>query len=392
MRPLYNVLQKYLSSSYVESQHLYIGSVENFRKRFSSCFKDTLGADIGISYYRHIVIHYMRNSINDFYKDNEGMKEKIQVILSDLAAHSQQTDLRNYATTSITNSFMISENELYYVKKVCSVWHQLIGMTRKIPESSNNPSISVKKNDLKSVAVNVMKSPYCSPIKYDKETDALVLLKRHTSFTHFKSKEQYQAITHCMYGKKDLFLTLPTGGGKSLVYLLPALSRPDQIQLVIVPLQSLIRDIMLVAQHYQLSCTQFSNDTQKPTSLVIVHMNVDGFSVQSLKRFIGKNYSKINAIFFDEAHLLCSWNNLMGTDDLIGLRGNLDIKLVFISATLPLTTIEKISRMMCLEEYDVIQKFDDNPKMRYEVFLWSYLIKHYFLLTALKIQPYSFNY
>lgn len=59
-------------------------------------------------------------------------------------------------------------------------------------------------------------------------------------FTDFKSPEQEEAI-RAMLTEKDLLALMPTGGGKSLVFQLPALLR-EGLTLVISPLVALMRD------------------------------------------------------------------------------------------------------------------------------------------------------
>ena len=52
--------------------------------------------------------------------------------------------------------------------------------------------------------------------------------------------QQAHAITSILNGK-DCFINIPTGGGKSLLYMLPAISQPG-ITIVIVPILALISD------------------------------------------------------------------------------------------------------------------------------------------------------
>src|ERR1043166_5010747 len=65
------------------------------------------------------------------------------------------------------------------------------------------------------------------------------LLKQHFGFTSFRPLQE-QIIRDALAGR-DVFALLPTGGGKSLCFQLPALARPG-LTLVVSPLISLMKD------------------------------------------------------------------------------------------------------------------------------------------------------
>ena len=65
------------------------------------------------------------------------------------------------------------------------------------------------------------------------------LLKKYWGFEQFRPY-QHEAITS-LTGRKDVVLVLPTGGGKSLCYQLPALALPGTA-VVISPLLALMKD------------------------------------------------------------------------------------------------------------------------------------------------------
>src|SRR5512145_1279742 len=71
------------------------------------------------------------------------------------------------------------------------------------------------------------------------EHDLLALLKRYFGFTSFRPLQE-EIIRDVLAGR-DVFALLPTGGGKSLCYQVPAVVRPG-LTLVVSPLIALMKD------------------------------------------------------------------------------------------------------------------------------------------------------
>ena len=69
--------------------------------------------------------------------------------------------------------------------------------------------------------------------------DALELLKKHWNYDTFRGLQK--EIIESVLAQKDTFAQLPTGGGKSICYQIPALAQ-EGLTLVISPLVSLIKD------------------------------------------------------------------------------------------------------------------------------------------------------
>ena len=70
-------------------------------------------------------------------------------------------------------------------------------------------------------------------------------LKSNWSFDDFREGPQQEAINALIDNSKDLLLRLPTGGGKSIVFHLPALLRTsytNRLAVVITPLRALMDD------------------------------------------------------------------------------------------------------------------------------------------------------
>src|SRR5688572_18793472 len=85
----------------------------------------------------------------------------------------------------------------------------------------------------------------------------LSLLKQYFGFTSFRPLQQ-EIIRDALAGK-DVFALLPTGGGKSLCFQLPALARPG-LTVVVSPLIALMKDQVDALQASGVAAT-FLNST-----------------------------------------------------------------------------------------------------------------------------------
>ena len=74
------------------------------------------------------------------------------------------------------------------------------------------------------------------------EATLLEVLKRRFGHNGFRSAHQRAAISCLLAGKHDVFVSMPTGSGKSLIFQLPGVIAERKVTIVVSPLIALIRD------------------------------------------------------------------------------------------------------------------------------------------------------
>ncbi|AUC15994.1 DNA helicase RecQ [Tenacibaculum sp. SZ-18] len=142
-----------------------------------------------------------------------------------------------------------------------------------------------------------------------------LLQKLKSNFGYDSFRLQQQKIVENILTKKDTLVIMPTGGGKSICFQLPALCF-DGITLVISPLIALMKDQVDSLKANGISATYFnssqSSEEQQSVFDAVVNKKVKLLyvapeSLPFLQNILNQNY--ISCIAIDEAHCISSWGH-----------------------------------------------------------------------------------
>src|SRR5580698_4615587 len=147
------------------------------------------------------------------------------------------------------------------------------------------------------------------------EKSGLELLKRYFGFTSFRPLQR-EIIGDTLAGR-DVFALLPTGGGKSLCFQLPALLRPG-LTLVVSPLIALMKDQVDAMQAAGVGATFLNSHLESSVAhhrLRGLHQHEYRLLYVAPERLMLPGFLddlqkwNVNLIAVDEAHCISEWGH-----------------------------------------------------------------------------------
>ena len=205
---------------------------------------------------------------------------------------------------------------------------------------------------------------------------ALQILQTTFGFSHFR--EPQQAIIEAVVAGNDAFVLMPTGGGKSLCYQIPALVRPG-CGVVISPLIALMQDQVSALQQLGIRAS-FLNSTLDPQSAAAVEEALLNGELDLLYLAPERlNQTRTSALLesaalslfaIDEAHCVSQWGHDFRSDYLLleQLQHRFPhVPRVALTATADARTQQEIIDRLGLEHAAQFVVGFDRPNIQYRI-------------------------
>ena len=207
--------------------------------------------------------------------------------------------------------------------------------------------------------------------------EALInVLKKYWGFNEFRDSQK--RIIDFVIQKKDVVALLPTGGGKSLCYQLPAVLMEGTC-LVISPLIALMEDQVNqllkrgIKAAYINSSLHFKDIDRILDNVIYGNIKILYLSPERLKTtlFIDR-FKKMNVSFVavDEAHCISEWGNDFRPEyrNISSLRTlNKDLSFIALTATATPEVVEDIEEQLSFKESNKIKKSFIRNNINYSV-------------------------
>ena len=205
---------------------------------------------------------------------------------------------------------------------------------------------------------------------------ALQLLKQHWGYDGFRPLQR-EAI-ECALGGRDSLVVLPTGGGKSLCFQLPALRLPG-LAIVVSPLLSLMKDQVDALTECGISAARLDSsqsldeqadvhDSLDRGELKILYVSPERLMTERFIRWLKRRPPSLIAV--DEAHCVSMWGHDFRPEyrQLGTLRSAVPgVPLHAYTATATKTVRDDIVAQLHLREPEVLVGSFDRPNLIYSV-------------------------
>jgi superfamily II DNA helicase RecQ len=182
------------------------------------------------------------------------------------------------------------------------------------------------------------------------------------------SPEQRNAIIATLKRESDVIAMLKTGGGKSMLAILPAIMEIDKAVVVVLPLKSLMTDWERKLKAMGVPFQVYNHSHSLSTNINLILVSADKARFKTWRQYLAElnEILPVSRMIFDEAHLaLLSEDFRMSMQDLHELR-QFSMQLVLLSATIPPSSIAALKATFGLLSTTIeIKESSNRPELEY---------------------------
>ena len=183
----------------------------------------------------------------------------------------------------------------------------------------------------------------------------------------WKSADQERALTTIMSWTEQVVVVLPTGGGKSLLFMLPCTLPDAGITILVVPLVALRADLLRRLRELRIDHMEWLPGEKRESELVLVTAEAasTGDFLKYARTLIAQQ--KLDRIVIDECHLtITAAGYRQSIVDLVVIR-SLRTQFVYLTATLPPSMQAEFEERNHLLHPKVIRASSNRPNIFYMV-------------------------
>lgn len=287
------------------------------------------------------------------------------------ASHTFATNTSTYG-----NSFDLREGLtdvlLEAFSKVSRQWHQLAqlhtapsSLRRPLSLTGEMPGELKRTKSISSLVIRRMlwKLPAI-------ESGLRCLFGPHASF---RTQAQQDCLNIIAQSGPEAIIILPTGAGKTIVFLVPTLLPGAQVTVVIIPLIALKHDLLRRCKEWGIEPLCYRPESWHEDRLhavpSLVLIDIDLAVSERARSFLRALYAnnRLDRIVLDEAHLLLTASHYREKLGLLGALRSIPCPFVCMTATLPPSAEVELKRLLAMTQPQMLRASSDRPNLEYQV-------------------------
>lgn len=346
---------------------------DRMRKIIQRESEGAIGVKWNISTWRHgaaaITARFMERQVNDEDEGEEEEEDPMSSIRAEQSGHTRQIEEQIYGRlfveppgerSSRREKFRIASEE----------WHRFLGF----PSAMSGYGISIGRKRPRSFyhegtrQLQIQRWEWMRNVNIRAKLQALMGPE-----AEFRGKQE-SIIKKIMDGADPIIVILPTGAGKSLLFMFPAWCVQGGTTIVIVPLKSLQGDLKRRCDEAHITCAIWKGMFPiEPASIVLVVP--ESVVTKGFQAFMGQLRSthRLDRIVFDECHtVMASRSNfrprMRRLKELIGSG----VQMVFMTATLRPRDEQRFCHEMGIKgRAEWCRSPTTRPNIRYQVWFYT---------------------
>jgi RecQ family ATP-dependent DNA helicase len=333
---------------------------DRFREALKRESRVGLGQELTIAAYREIAIGISRKFLrrSTAFQSDDGEEEQeawdsenIASIIADLqAGHTPHVAGMIYARGLMEMSGAVADKRMQF--RMSSMdWHRFLGF------ESGQACKEQKRAPFEEEA---------DEARFDRwarmqDMDATAALKRMVGEKATFRGVQQEAIEAIVAGESPVVAVMPTGAGKSMLFMLPAWVEQGGTTVVVVPLIALRGDMMRRCRELGIACAEWES-RHPPDSAAVVMVTPESAVGEGFTTFLNRLRAtrQLDRIVIDECHIVLNRRfTFRKKMQQLGKLVGAETQIVMLTATLPPSEEDELFQRMHFEQKQV-KMFRDN--------------------------------
>ncbi|KAI8930521.1 hypothetical protein NX059_012133 [Plenodomus lindquistii] len=331
---------------------------DRFREALKRESRIGMGLELTISAYREVAIGISRRFLrgSTAFQANEGEEneawneENAWSAIADMqAGHTMHIAGMIYARGIMEQAGAVADKRQQF-RMSSTDWHRFLGFQPSVDD--NDGGCKKRKRAPFETEADEARMDRWGRLR---KMDTAAQLQRMMGKTAEFRGVQKEAIDAIVAGQSHVVVVMPTGAGKSMLFMLPAWAEQGGTTVVVVPLIALRGDMMRRCRKLGISCAEWDS-RRPPDAAAIVLVTPESAVGEEFATFLNRLAAtrQLDRIVIDECHIVLNRQyNFRKEMQRLGKLAAAETQMVMLTATLPPSEEDELFRRMYVEREQV---------------------------------------